>query len=196
MYLDATSDIAAKFYKVCDSDATIRRLRNNCIMQSILFIIGLLSTLGVVGCSKILFVPLLNTSQFLEMDGFGRVLKQRGHDLYVVMGSKASIPKQAQETGYKRLDYRQANVDRMKKDAEEAALQHGLAAMPQLSSVFTQLCADMLADEQLLHQIVQMRFDIAIVNNLGPMAPCPFILAQKANLTYIAYSKSRYNSHT
>jgi hypothetical protein len=158
-------------------------------MNSVLLMVALLNAMRVVHGSKILMVPVLNTSQFLEMDGVGRVLKQRGHDVYVVMGSQASIPKQAQDVGYKRLDYQQVKIEGVSKETEEAIVQQGLAAMRKVGNVFTQLCTDMLADEHLLQQIQQLHFDIAIVTNADGVMPCPLILAYMANLTYISYRK-------
>jgi hypothetical protein len=145
-----------------------------------------------VCCSQILLIPVPFHGHFNDMDGLGRALIKRGHDVYVVLGSKTGMPIKGRDVGYKSLQYKQASAEVMSKHEQKALFQHGLLALPEVRHTLDTICDEMSGDEQLLQQVIQLQFDIAIVDNVAGALPCPFYVAYKANLTYIAFGKAMH----
>jgi hypothetical protein len=144
---------------------------------------------AVTDAAKILIVTFMNESHFLELNGVGQPLLDRGHEVYVLFDSETTLPKSADKR-YKVVNYKvQFHAKAWSSDAESQKkfieATRDINVDDGFLAVLTKdICINMVSDKELFPKLEALKFDLVIVDNF--LAPCFFLVPYKLGLPYVS----------
>lgn len=155
-------------------------------LAKFLALLTLLHVAAKVESANILLVPFQNTSHFLELDGVGKPLVARGHNLYVLFSDDTALPK---NSPYKLVTYKSSkttfnqDTKAQHKFIEESNSGHDM------KKYLKDNCIAMFEDPDLFDRLRSLKLDLVIVDNF--FAKCFFLVPHKLGLPFVAVGTVR-----